>query len=285
MHRAPPGQTVTVIARLTALVAGLLSRSPGSAGPAANRRSARRPDGRRTAAHLVLHVPRPPVRLVINLRRRQTGSEQAAVTSYNAVADQYGFVVAYPTGSTSSWSRRQRVSVPDRQVSDVGFPWRPDRPADPRLRHPARPKVFVTGMSCRRVMANRLACRRADLVPAVAPVAGTLGVRVLCNPSRPVSVLQIHGTTDRSCRSTNSPMVRRGGQTTSSARRPGRPVARRRPRSSRRRTNGARWGPFRRVRLRRRRKGGLRHPSTAAVTSDRPAFDAPLARQFFASHG
>ena len=45
-------------------------------------------------------------------------------------------------------------------------------------------------------MSNRLACDRADVFAAVAPVAGTLGVGVACNPSRPVSVWEAHGTAD-----------------------------------------------------------------------------------------
>ncbi|WP_084253670.1 alpha/beta hydrolase family esterase, partial [Mycobacterium avium] len=56
--------------------------------------------------------------------------------------------------------------------------------------------VFVTGMSNGGFMSNRLACDRADVFAAVAPVAGTLGVGVACNPSRPVSVWAAHGTAD-----------------------------------------------------------------------------------------
>jgi polyhydroxybutyrate depolymerase len=56
--------------------------------------------------------------------------------------------------------------------------------------------VFVTGMSAGGFMANRLVCERADLVAAIAPIAGTLGSGVPCAPSRPVSVLAVHGTAD-----------------------------------------------------------------------------------------
>jgi polyhydroxybutyrate depolymerase len=56
--------------------------------------------------------------------------------------------------------------------------------------------VFVTGMSNGGFMSNRLACDRADVFAAVAPVAGTLGVGVACNPSQPVSVWEAHGTAD-----------------------------------------------------------------------------------------
>src|SRR5436190_24287197 len=48
------------------------------------------------------HVPaglEHPAGLVVNLHGAgQTGGEQAAATNYNTVADQYGFLVAYPDG-------------------------------------------------------------------------------------------------------------------------------------------------------------------------------------------
>ena len=56
--------------------------------------------------------------------------------------------------------------------------------------------VFATGMSNGGFMTNRLACDHADVFAAIAPVSGTLGVGVACNPSRPVSVLDAHGTGD-----------------------------------------------------------------------------------------
>ena len=51
-------------------------------------------------------------------------------------------------------------------------------------------------MSAGAFMANRLVCDRADLVTAIAPVAGTLGAATPCSPSRPVSVMAVHGTAD-----------------------------------------------------------------------------------------
>lgn len=63
-------------------------------------------------------------------------------------------------------------------------------------------------------MATRLACARPDLVAAIVPVASTLGVDVHCNPSKPVSVLAIHGTADRVVPYTGGRMVGRGGAST-----------------------------------------------------------------------
>jgi polyhydroxybutyrate depolymerase len=60
-------------------------------------------------------------------------------------------------------------------------------------------------------MANRLACERADVFAAIAPVAGTLGVNVVCAPSRPVAVLETHGTADEIVPFDGGPMWGRGG--------------------------------------------------------------------------
>lgn len=161
----------------------------------------------------VLHVPPgPPSGLVINLHGAgMNGGQQAALTGFNAVADQYGFVVAYPDGIDAAWADGRGASVPDRQgVDDVGFlSTLIEGLSREYLVPPGR--VFVTGMSAGAFMANRLACERADLITASAPVAGTLGVALPCAPSRPVSVLAVHGTADSVVPFNGGPMVGRGG--------------------------------------------------------------------------
>ena len=133
------------------------------------------------------------------------------MTNYNAIADQHGFVVVYPDGIDLSWADGRGASVPDRQgVDDVGFLV---ALAD-RLTQDFgidRGRVFATGMSAGAFMANRLGCARADVVSAIAPVAGTLGSAFPCAPSQPVSVLEIHGTADNVVPFNGGPMVGRGG--------------------------------------------------------------------------
>ncbi len=146
-----------------------------------------------------LHLPAggPPSGLVVNLHAAgATGADQAALTHYDAVADAYGFAVVYPDGIDYSWADGRGASVPDRQgVDDVGFiATLVDRlVAENGI---PRGRVYATGLSAGGFMANRLACDRADLFAAIAPVAGTLGTNVGCNPSRPVSVLATYGTAD-----------------------------------------------------------------------------------------
>jgi polyhydroxybutyrate depolymerase len=162
-----------------------------------------------------LHVPaglEHPAGLVINLHGAgMTGGEQAAATNYNAVADQHGFVVAYPDGIDLSWADGRGASVPDRQgVDDIGFLVAlVDQLSRDYGIAPGR--VFASGMSAGGFMATRLACERADLVSAVVPVAATLGIAFPCGPSRPVSVMQLNGTADPVVPFGGGTMLGRGG--------------------------------------------------------------------------
>src|SRR5262245_13848404 len=162
-----------------------------------------------------VHVPAGldhPSGLVINLHGAgMTGGGQAAATNYDAIADQHGFVVAYPDGIDLSWADGRGASIPDRQgVDDVGFLGALiDRLSRDYGIAPGR--VYVTGTSAGAFMATRLACERADIVSAVAPVAGTLGIAFPCAPSRPVSVLQVHGTDDQTVPFGGGTMLGRGG--------------------------------------------------------------------------
>ncbi len=160
-----------------------------------------------------VHVPPGAVTgLVINLHGAgQTGRDQETFTNYDAVADRYGFVVAYPDGVDMSWADGRGGSVPERQgVDDVGF--LSTLITQLTNEYGVSPgRVFVTGMSAGGFMAQRLACDRADLVAAVVSVAGTLGATVPCAPSRPVSVLAVHGDADPVVPFGGGPMVGRGG--------------------------------------------------------------------------
>ena len=138
-----------------------------------------------------------PAGLVLNLHGSgASGGAQAATTNYSPVADALGMVVVYPDGIDQSWADGRGASPADRRgVDDVGFLVAlvdrlvGDYGID-------RGRVFATGISAGAFMANRLACDRADVIAAIAPVAGTLGTGVPCGPSRPVSVLESHGTAD-----------------------------------------------------------------------------------------
>jgi polyhydroxybutyrate depolymerase len=70
--------------------------------------------------------------------------------------------------------------------------------ADVATRTAIDPKrVFVTGMSNGAAMSHRLACEAADVVAAIASVEGENQFALAgCTPTRPVAVLDVHGTSD-----------------------------------------------------------------------------------------
>lgn len=145
-----------------------------------------------------LHVPPgDPVGLVLSLHGGGgTGIGQRGLTDFDRVADIHNLLVVYPDGYDKSWADGRGASPADRHhVDDVGFLVG----LAGKLQNDfniAPGHIFVTGMSNGGFMTNRLACNRADVFAAIAPVAGTLGEGVACNPSQPVSVWIAHGTAD-----------------------------------------------------------------------------------------
>jgi polyhydroxybutyrate depolymerase len=133
-----------------------------------------------------------------------TGNAESAIrtTGFDAVADRMGFVVAYPNGTGPlprdtllTWNGGACCGYAQRHdVDDVGFARAIVADVEWRLTiDPAR--VYATGMSNGAILAQRLGCEAADLFAAIGPVAGTLNYSP-CQPSRPVSVIEFHGTAD-----------------------------------------------------------------------------------------
>jgi polyhydroxybutyrate depolymerase len=203
----------SIVLTLTGLLVVLGCQVPGlaSAGPLRSATFDYGGLGRTYALHVPAGIGQP-AGLVVNLHAAgATGGQQETLTNYDAVADSHGFVVVYPDGIDLSWADGRGASEPDRRgVDDVGFlSALIDRLVADFGVDPGR--VFATGLSAGAFMANRLACDRADLIAAVAPVAGTLGANVGCNPSRPVAVLQTHGTADPVVPYAGGAMAGRGG--------------------------------------------------------------------------
>lgn len=124
-----------------------------------------------------------------------TAQDAVKITGFDKQASVGEFIVAYPEGTRTEWNAGSCCgSAPQRNPDDVGFltqmldRLQRDYAVDPE-------RVFVTGASNGAMMAYRFACERADRVRAVASVAGAVRAAA-CEPSRPVSVLEIHGTAD-----------------------------------------------------------------------------------------
>jgi polyhydroxybutyrate depolymerase len=126
-------------------------------------------------------TPRP---LILALHGARQGGYR--MQRYTGLSDDAtGFLVAYPT-----------------TPHDNGF-WRVDDV--PRLlalvdaigRCVPTSTVTAVGFSNGGLMANALACRAADRIRAIVLVASGYEGLGRCSPSRPVSVLDVHGTSDK----------------------------------------------------------------------------------------
>ena len=120
----------------------------------------------------------------------------------NAVADREGFLVVYPNGTgllrtallTFNAGDNCCGSAQRQQVDDVGFAVAVLEDVARRASIDRR-RVYATGHSNGGIMAYRLAAERADIVAAIAPVAGAMSLSTF-KPTRPVPVLHIHSVDD-----------------------------------------------------------------------------------------
>ncbi len=150
---------------------------------------ASRPSGATAALVVVLHG--------------YTGDAAGVVEFFGLrpLADRRGFVIAAPQGTTDSegnnfWNAsRSCCNFQGSGVDDSGFLSRviatviATQGIDPA-------RVYVLGHSNGAFMAHRLACDHADQVAAIASLAGAMDTDAECDPTEPVSVLQVHGDAD-----------------------------------------------------------------------------------------
>lgn len=157
----------------------------------------------------ILYVPASvnwsePVALVF-VFHGGTGNAESAIrmSGFNKVADQNGFLVAYPNGTSRlsddkllTWNGGDCCGyAQQKNVDDVDFV----RAIVTDLQSLANidsKRIYAAGMSNGGILSHRLACEIADVFAAVAPVAGTLNL-ASCTPSQPISVIEFHGTGDQ----------------------------------------------------------------------------------------
>lgn len=123
-------------------------------------------------------------------------SQQADFSQFNPYADNHGMLVAYPEGIGQSFNAGVCCGTASSTgVDDVGFARALVQ--DVAAKMCVDPKrVYATGMSNGGHMAHRLACEAADVFAAAASVTGVLSLAGPCAPSRPISMVQYHGTAD-----------------------------------------------------------------------------------------
>jgi polyhydroxybutyrate depolymerase len=123
------------------------------------------------------------------------------VSNFNPLADEKGFIVAYPNGDGRlqdkllTWNGGTCCGYAlANNIDDVAFV----RALVADLQTIAKidlKRVYATGLSNGGIFSYRLACDASDLIAAIAPVSGTQNY-IRCRPRAPVSVIHFHGTAD-----------------------------------------------------------------------------------------
>lgn len=131
-----------------------------------------------------------------------SGGVQDAYLGFSARVDSQGFVLVVPEG-TMAPNNNQFWNATDaccdfygQKIDDVSYlRGLIDAAVKSLAVDPER--VYLFGHSNGGFMAYRMACEASDVVTGITSLAGAVvGKASLCTPSRPVHVLQIHGTND-----------------------------------------------------------------------------------------
>jgi polyhydroxybutyrate depolymerase len=157
---------------------------------------------------VMLHVPgsyapTKGVPLVLSFHGYGGNADQMrAQTGFDAEADKRGFIVAYVQGTglaQKGFNAGDCCGAPawTSDTDDIGLAREivkklaTDYCVDPK-------RVHNAGFSNGGFMSYRLVCEAADLFASVASVSGVLGVPPEeCKPARPVPLIHIHGTNDK----------------------------------------------------------------------------------------
>jgi len=114
------------------------------------------------------------------------------------VADEHGFLVAYPTATGENWAEGCNCTRPDVDgVDDVGFA---DAIIEETARHHVvdRSRIYAVGYSQGGLFTQRLACDRSGTYAGIATIAGMMSdpVAAACTPDDSPDIMLMHGEHD-----------------------------------------------------------------------------------------
>lgn len=118
------------------------------------------------------------------------------MTGFSAISDQSGFILVYPSGVNGVWNVGGGCcgSASEDKVDEIAFIRQILTDLVPLARIDPK-RVYASGFSMGAMLAFKLACDMPETFAAVAPVAGVL-LESPCQPSQPVSILQVNGRKD-----------------------------------------------------------------------------------------
>lgn len=126
----------------------------------------------------------------------QSASAIQSVTGFDNLSDAENFIAVYPNGISNAWNTNSGFPGGS-TADDVGFIG-----ALIDTMHASYnidlSRVYSCGFSAGGFMSHRLACESTARFAAIASVSGTMSDAAFnaCSPSKPIPVMQIHGTSD-----------------------------------------------------------------------------------------
>ena len=145
--------------------------------------------------------PAKPIPLVINLHTAMSWpSSSMAISQWNLVADEQGFIVVYPAGTghgPKSWEMTGS-ETPSRMPDVIFISELIDKLEESY--NIDKTRIYANGMSNGGGMAFVLSCTMSDRIAAVGMVSAGLDPGWdWCTNHRPVPVIAFHGTADPVC--------------------------------------------------------------------------------------
>jgi len=155
-----------------------------------------------------LHVPKgydpsQPTPLVMNFHGRtatalgEAAVDQELLSGLYAKGDSAGFIVVNPQGLTQNGEQTWNAGLccsADKNRDDVGYVDAVIAQLKQTLCIDDK-RIYATGISNGGFMSHRLACERANVFAAVAPVAA-YNTMPTCTPSRAIPMISFNGTSD-----------------------------------------------------------------------------------------
>jgi polyhydroxybutyrate depolymerase len=137
--------------------------------------------------------------LILNLHGYTSNAQQQQLYSnFMPIADTANFLMVYPNGTYSSGQRFWNAGLSNALVNDIGFLSALIDSLDLTYNINLN-RVYSCGMSNGGFMSHTLACELSNRITAIASVTGSIFTTQYgtnCHPTRPLPVMQVHGTLD-----------------------------------------------------------------------------------------
>jgi polyhydroxybutyrate depolymerase len=125
----------------------------------------------------------------------ETNDQIEEITQMTPETDARGVIVVYPQGRSTSWNAGTCCGTSSSTgVDDVGFVGAMLDAIEEAYCVDDK-RIYSSGFSNGGMLSHRLACEMSDRIAAIGPVSGPIAIDP-CTPTRPVPVMQFHGTSD-----------------------------------------------------------------------------------------